>query len=146
MRKLFYFVAVIMVTLAFAGCKDGDENAFSGELEGKWRIITDTMTEINGSEQSGPQTVNIEDEFNYWVFSADGNFELFYVKEDGEKKKECAGTWKRNDAKLDMKVNNAGNVKVEGTIMQLTASKLVFEMKQSYGERRIIDVYNCKRE
>ena len=91
-------------------------------------------------------TTSIEDKFNYWVFSADGNFELFYVKEGGEKKTECAGTWKRNDAKLDMKVNNAGNVKVEGTIMQLTASKLVFEMKQSDGEVRIIQVYNCKRE
>jgi hypothetical protein len=71
---------------------------------------------------------------------------LFYVKENGEKKTECAGTWKRNDAKLDMKVNNAGDVKVEGTIMQLTASKLVFEMKQSYEDRIIDEVYNCKRE
>lgn len=146
MRKLLYFVAVIMVTLAFAGCKDGDENAFSGELEGEWRVISVSGYEIYGSEQSEPQTVNIEDEFNYWVFSADGNFELFYVKEDGDKKTECAGTWKRNDAKLDMKVNNAGDVKVEGTIMQLTASKLVFEMKQTDGEVCIVQVYNCKRE
>ena len=135
-----------MVTLAFAGCKDGDENAFSGELEGKWRIITDTMTEINGSTRSETATTNLEDKSNYWIFSADGNFEMFYIKEDEQKKTECAGTWKRNDAKLDMKVNNAGNVKVEGTIMQLTASKLVFEMKQTDGEVCIVQVYNCKRE
>lgn len=146
MRKLLYFVAVIMVTLAFAGCKDGDENAFSGELEGEWRVISVSGYEIIGSKRTGTATANLEDEFNYWVFSADGNFEMFYVKEDGNKKTECAGTWKRNDAKLDMKANNAGDVKVEGTIMQLTASKLVFEMKQSSGELRIIEVYNCKRE
>ncbi|MBQ4390889.1 MAG: lipocalin family protein [Paludibacteraceae bacterium] len=146
MRKLLYFVAVIMVTLAFAGCKDGDENAFSGELEGEWRVISVSGYEIIGSTRTETKTTSIEDKFNYWLFSADGNFELFYVKEDGQKKTECAGTWKRNDAKLDMKVNNAGDVKVEGTIMQLTASKLVFEMKQSSGELRIIEVYNCKRE
>ena len=146
MRKLLYFVAVIMVTLAFAGCKDGDENAFSGELEGKWKVISVSGYEIYGSTRTETVTTNLEDKSNYWVFSADGNFEMFYVKEDEQKKTECAGTWKRNDAKLDMKVNNAGDVKVEGTIMQLTASKLVFEMKQSYGEVRIIQVYNCKRE
>lgn len=54
MRKLLYFVAVIMVTLAFAGCKDGDENAFSGELEGEWRVISVSGYEIYGSEQSEP--------------------------------------------------------------------------------------------
>ena len=145
MRKLLYFVAVIMATLAFAGCKDGDENAFSGELEGKWKVISVSGYEIYGSTRTETVTTNIEDKSNYWVFSADGNFELFYEKEDGDKKTECDGTWKRNDAKLDMKANNDGNVKVEGTIMQLTASKLVFEMKQ-FGEVCIVQVYNCKRE
>lgn len=141
MKKLLYFVAIFMVAMAFAGC-----NASNEKLEGKWRIITDTMTEIYGSEQSEPQTVNLEDKFHYWEFLEDGTFAFYYIKEDGQKKYEVEGTWTRNGSKVDLKVKDVTDVQVEGTIMQLTAAKLVFQMKQIYGENSIVEVYDCRRE
>lgn len=145
MKKLFYFVALLMVAVSFASCEN-DPNA---KLEGKWRIISVSGYEINGSQQSEPQTTNIEDKFNYWEFLEDGIFELYYIKEDGDKKYECEGTWTRNGSNVDLKVkgvDESDGIKVEGTILQLTASKLVFQMKQTQGEYSLIEVYDCKRE
>ena len=142
MKKLLYFVAIIMAVMAFASC----ENAISGKLEGKWRIITATSIETYGSEPSDTTIVNLENKFNYWEFLEDGTVELYYRKDDGEKKYEFEGTWKRNGAKLDLKVKGIDDVQVDGTIKQLTAAKLVFEMKQTFGDNVILQFFDCKRE
>ena len=142
MKKLLYCIAVIMAVLTFASC----ENASNAKLEGKWRIITVTGYESYGSQQSEPQTVNVEDKSNYWEFLEDGTFALYYIKEDGEKKYECEGTWTRTGAKVDLKIKDVSDVQVEGTIKQLTASKLVFQMAQTFGDFSITEVYDCNRE
>lgn len=138
-------MAILMVVMAFASCEK-DSNA---KLEGKWRIISVSGYETNGSQQSETSTINVEDKFNYWEFLEDGIFELYYIKEDGDKKYECEGTWTRNGSNVDLKVNGvdvSDGIKVEGTIKQLTASKLVFQMKQTHGEYSLTEVYDCKRE
>ena len=138
-------MAILMVVMAFASCEK-DSNA---KLEGKWRIISVSGYETNSSQQSETCTINVEDKFNYWEFLEDGIFELYYIKEDGDKKYECEGTWTRNGSNVDLKVNGvdvSDGIKVEGTIKQLTASKLVFQMKQTHGEYSLTEVYDCKRE
>ena len=145
MKKLLYFVAGLVAVLAFASC----ENAISGKLEGKWRVITVSGYEIYDSEKSETHIIDVKDKFNYWEFLEDGTFELYYIKESGEKKIECAGTWTRNGAKVDLKIKDAeesDNLQIDGTIMQLTASELVFQMTQTSGNYSIIEVYTCNRE
>ena len=145
MKKLLYLAAGLMVALAFASC----EGAFTGKLDGKWRVNSVTGYEINGSEKSEPHTISLDDKFQYWEFFDDGTFELYYIKEDGDKKTECEGTWTRTGAIVDLKVKgveDADKLKLEGIIVQLTASKLVFQMTQTYGDYSIIEAYSCTRE
>lgn len=141
MKKLLYLAAGLMVALAFASC----EGAFTGKLDGKWRVNSVTGYEINGSEN----TISLDDKFQYWEFFEDGTFELYYIKEGGDKKTECEGTWTRTGAIVDLKVKGAeadDKLKLEGLIVQLTASKLVFQMTQTYGDYSIIEAYSCTRE
>ncbi len=115
MKKNYLLLLLAAFVFAFSSCSDDDEKSFnSKELEGAWKMTS--MLE-NKMEMLDP------DDDIVWIFD-DGEFEIV---EDGMTDE--TGYYRVKGDKLIME----GDDDVTFTIEDLTKSKLVLSIKESFG-------------